>query len=167
MSRLITSKINYNLRILRNKIMNIKKSKNQKSTVKTSIQGNFTYTNLDDLDTRYWSKKSFKKGVKKIKNKITQISLISKKYNSEFYLVIYPWGETLVHGQGSFNWENFGQELCMQDKCTLINTFPEFRIKKNNDKFWYSNLYFIGDEHLNSKGNLFLAEILGKKIFSK
>ena len=81
--------------------------------------------------------------------------------------MIYPWGETLIHGQKSFNWENFANEICISDKCNLINTFPEFRHKKNSDKFWYSNLYFVGDEHFNKKGNQFLADILEKKIFER
>ena len=88
-----------------------------------------------------------------------------QKNNSELYLVIYPWPETLEFGQALFNWENFAKEVCAKDKCNLINTFSAFRNKKNNDKFWYSNLYFIGDEHLNAKGNKFLAAILEKKIF--
>ena len=43
----------------------------------------------------------------KIKKKISHISDISKKIDSEFYLVIYPYAETLVYGQQKFNWENF------------------------------------------------------------
>ena len=38
--------------------------------------------------------------------------------------------------------------------------------KKNIDRFWYSNLYFIGDEHLNQKGNLFLSKILESEVFN-
>ena len=101
----------------------------------------------------------------KIKEKVEQISHISKNYKSEFYIVVYPWGETLVHGQKAFSWENFGNELCSNNRCILVNTFPAFESKKNIDRFWYSNLYFIGDEHLNPKGNLFLSKILERDVF--
>ncbi len=164
-SRLIASVVNSNLRVLRNKIKNLGKSSDDNSKVKISLQGSFTYRDLKSIDNSYWSEEIFSLGVKKIKKKISDISNLSKENNSEFYLVIYPWGETLVHGQKSFNWENYAEEICAKDKCNLVNTFPEFRNKKNNDKFWYSNLYFIGDEHLNAKGNEFLASILEKKIF--
>ena len=166
-SRFITSTINSNLRVLRNKIKNLNVSDDDNSEVKTSIQGSYTYKDLKSIDTTYWSDEIFSSGIEKVKKKISDISDLAKKENSEFYLVIYPWGETLVHGQKSFNWENFANEICIRDKCNLVNTFPEFRDKKNNDKFWYSNLYFIGDEHLNIKGNQFLAKILEKKIFKK
>ena len=119
------------------------------------------------MNTTFWNNDIFNLGAKKVRKKISDISDLAKKNNSEFYLVIYPWGETLVHGQKSFNWENFANEICINEKCNLVNTFPDFRDKKNNDKFWYSNLYYIGDEHLNKKGNRFLAEILEKKIFKR
>lgn len=164
-SRLIASKLNYNTRIIKNKIKNLDNSNNEKEQVKKSFQGEFTYKNLENLNKRFWSDKIFFTGVKKIKEKVEQISHISKNYKSEFYIVVYPWGETLVHGQKAFSWENFGNELCSNNRCILVNTFPAFESKKNIDRFWYSNLYFIGDEHLNPKGNLFLSKILEREVF--
>ena len=166
-SRFITSVINYNLRVLRNRIKNLDTSGDNNSEVKTSFQGSYTYKDIKSMSKTYWNNEIFNLGVKKVRKKISDISDLAKKNSSEFYLVIYPWGETLVHGQKSFNWENFANEICITEKCNLVNTFPDFRDKKSNDKFWYSNLYFIGDEHLNKKGNRFLAKILEKKIFKR
>ena len=166
-SRFITSIINSNLRILRNRINNLNKSNNDNPKVKTSIQGSYTYRDIKSIGGTYWSDEIFSSGVKKVRKKISDISDLANNNNSEFYLVIYPWAETLVNGQKLFNWENFAKEICIIDKCNLVNTFPEFRDKKNNDKFWYSNLYFIGDEHLNKKGNKFLARILENEIFER
>ena len=165
-SRLIASKLNYNSRVIRNKIKNLDNSNNEKEQVKKSFQGEFTYKNLENLNKIFWTDKIFFTGVEKIKEKVEQISDISKNYKSEFYIVIYPWGETLVHGQKAFSWENFGKEICSNNRCVLVNTFPAFESKKNIDKFWYSNLYFIGDEHLNQKGNLFLSKILESEVFN-
>ena len=166
-SRFFASFINSNLRVLRNRIKNLDTSGDNNSEVKTSIQGSYTYKDIKSMNTTFWNNEIFNLGVKKVRKKISDISDLAKKNNSEFYLVIYPWGETLVHGQKSFNWENFANEICITEKCNLVNTFPDFRDKKSNDKFWYSNLYFIGDEHLNKKGNRFLAKILEKKIFKR
>ena len=163
-SRYISSVINSNLRVLRNRIRNLNNSDND-SKVKTSIQGAYTYKDIKSLGTTYWNNEIFELGIKRVKEKISDIANLAKENNSEFYLVIYPWGETLVHGQNAFNWESFTKDICIKGSCNLINTFPEFKDKKNNDRFWYSNLYFIGDEHFNKKGNVFLAKILEKEIF--
>ena len=130
-----------------------------KEEVKTSFQGNFTYTEKKNLNKNYWSEKIFATGVQNIKNKVDKMSNILKKNGSEFYLVIYPWAETLVYGQKTFDWEKFGQELCIQEKCILVNSFDKFKERKNRNKNWYSNLYFVGDEHFNSGGNLIIANI--------
>ena len=131
------------------------------------MQGSYTYRDIVNIDNSYWTEEIFLTGTSKIKKKISNIANLAKKNNSEFYLVIYPWGETLAYGQKLFSWENFAKEICISNKCNLVNTFPEFRNRKKNDKFWYSNLYFIGDEHLNKKGNQFLAKILQNKIFER
>jgi len=164
-SRFIASTINSNLRILRHRIKNLNKSNNSSLKVKTSIQGSYTYRDIKSTSGTFWSDEIFSTGVEKVRKKISDISDLAIEHNSEFYLVIYPWGETLVYGQKLFSWENFVKDICLSVKCNLVNTFPEFRDKKNNDKFWYSNLYFIGDEHLNKKGNQFLARILINEIF--
>ena len=164
LSKTLATTLNYNFRILRNKLSMLKKAEEYK--IKTSFQGEFTYVEKEKLKTEYWTKKIFDDGIKKIEKKIDQISKLSKDKNFDFYLVIYPWGETLAYGQDSFSWENFGKKLCSNQRCILINTFDDFNNKKEKDRFWYSNLYFIGDEHFNPSGNKFMFNILSKKIFN-
>ena len=164
LSKTLASTLNYNLRILRNKISTLRKNKENK--IKTSFQGEFTYIEKDKLKSEYWTKKIFDDGIKKIETKVKEIAKISKEKNFDFYLVIYPWGETLAYGQDSFSWEEFGEKLCSNDKCTLVNTFNDFTNEKEKNRFWYSNLYFIGDEHFNPSGNEFMFNILSRKIFN-
>ena len=53
--------------------------------------------------------------------------------NSEFYIVIYPWADTLSNGQKVFNWENFANEICKNSHCDeVINLFIE---EFGTDKF--------------------------------
>lgn len=153
--------INYQLRILRSEI-----SPKNENYLKTSLQAGFTYRELIELGDHY-NNGIFNLGLDKIKEKIHQISDISKKIDSEFYLVIYPYAETLVYGQQKFNWENFGNEICINNKCKLINAFNIFREYKNNNINWYSDLFFIADEHFNAGGNKLIAEEISNKIFAK
>ena len=107
------------------------------------------------------------KGLNKIDNNISKISNLSKKIDSELFLVIYPWAETLEFGQNKFNWEQFGNRLCNKYNCKLINLFPEFIKIKKNDLYWLNKIYFINDEHFNISGNKLVADFLFKKIFKK
>ena len=154
--------INYNLRVLRSG----KKSIDNKNTVKTSLQAGFTYRKLNKLGSHY-ENDIFNKGQNKIKQKINQISNIAKENNSDFYLVVYPFAETLVYGQKIFNWENFAKNLCKNNNCKLINTFEAFRYEKEKNDNWYSKLYFVGDEHFNKGGNKIIAEVLKNEIFKR
>ena len=49
--------------------------------------------------------------------------VISSKNNIEFYLVIFPFADTLEYGQGVFNWEKFAAKLCPDKKCKFVNSF--------------------------------------------
>ena len=164
LSKELSALVRFNLRILRSKIKNILKTDNKNSKIKISIQGQYTYTKIENLDKRFWKKNYFSKGLKKIKEKIDEISLLAKRYNSEFYLVIYPWAETLELGQKQFSWSEFGASLCDSGKCRLINAIPEFENYKKNNKNWSNELYFIGDEHFNSAGAKLLSEIVIKHL---
>ena len=77
------------MRVVKNKISNLR---DINKGVKTSIQGQFTYTNLNNLDKRFWKKNDFEKGLKNIRFNISEISKISKKINAEFLLLS-------IHGQ--------------------------------------------------------------------
>ena len=137
---------------------------NNKRKIKTSIQGSYTYRELDTLDKNFWKKDNFNKGISLLKKRIFQISDISKENNIEFYLVIYPWAETLEFGQQIFSWSNFGKQICENSRCTLIDTITNFEKYKENNKSWSSDLYFINDEHFNEGGARLLYESVINKI---
>ena len=161
-SRYLASLLNSNMRVIRSKLQK-KFNPQDPEKVKVSIQGSFTYNRNIFSQSEFWTKEIFDLGIGKIKKKVNEISLLAKKNDFEFYLVIFPWGETLQYGQDAFNWEKFGNEICYKN-CKLINSFDKFYKKKEKDIYWYSNLYFIGDEHLNEKGNKFLAKIIENSL---
>ena len=163
-TKLLSSSVNFNLRMLKSKIKNILKEKNGSTDVKTSFQGQFTYTKVSNLNSEYWSKEIFEKGIKKIAKNITYIDNIANKYSSDFYLVVYPWAETLEYGQNKFDWENFAQSLCIKGNCEVINTIPDFIKFKNDNPDWSTQLYFPKDEHFYKRGNMLVANIVKKYI---
>ena len=153
----VSSILNTELRYFRNKQKKEKK-------IKTSIQGNFTYKNYDNLNSDFWNKKKFNYGIIQIKSIFEEISKISEAKETELYLIIYPWVETLEYGQDSFNWSNFSKNLC-EGNCKFIDTIPYFIDYKKENINWMFELYFPNDEHFNELGNKFLFEILKKNIF--
>ena len=164
-SVLIASKLNFNLRYYRSITKN--NLETDKNKIKKSFQGQFTYTNINELNNIYWTEEIFNSGILKIKKNINLISDIAKNKEIEFWLVIYPWAETIEFGQKEFNWEEFGETLCASDKCKLINTFPYFKDYATKNKNWSQDLYFIKDEHFNMKGNSIIAKILEEKLMKK
>ena len=145
----ISSYINFHLRNLREKTKI--KIKNERK-IKTSIQGSFTYTDSSLLDQRFWKENMFEKGIIEVENKVLKIANISKKINSEFFIVVYPWAETLEFGQEEFNWSNYAKKICSPDKCKVIDAIPDFKLYKNQNINWSNELYFLNDEHFNQKG---------------
>ena len=156
----ISSYVNYHLRNLR-ELTNIKL--NDKRKIKTSIQGSFTYKDQNLLDKRFWKNGFFLKGKTNLRKRLLQIADISKKNNIEFYLIIYPWAETLEFGQKNFSWSEFAKEICSNNNCNLIDTIPDFVNYKNQNINWSTELYFLNDEHFNEKG----AQLLFKSIETK
>lgn len=153
----ISSIINTELRYFRNK-QKIKKK------IKTSVQGNFTYKDLDSLNSDFWNKQKFNYGLTQINFVFNEIQKISSAQESELYLIIYPWVETLEYGQDNFNWSNFSKKLC-NNNCKIVDTIPNFIDYKKKNNNWMFELYFPNDEHFNKSGNKFLFEILKKNIF--
>ena len=95
-----------------------------------------------------------------------EISALSDDLNSELYIVIFPWAETLQYGQNSFNWENYVIKTCNDINCTkLINLFPKFRELNNSSTNWRKELYLADDIHLSEKGHDILYRIISKVIF--
>ena len=157
----VSSYINYNLRNIREKTK-IKFQNNRK--IKTSIQGSFTYKDKELLDKRFWKKNTFDEGIKMIKKRLTEISDIAKKNNFEFFIVIYPWAETLEFGQEKFNWSKFVSKLCSEINCKVVDAIPEFQKYKEENINWSTDLFFLNDEHFNKDGANLLFKSIKKNI---
>ena len=157
----ISTYINYNMRNIRNQISSSLKNDYK---IKTSIQGNFTYTKLDELDSRFWKKGTFNEGISSIKNNFNEIKKILIENNFDVNLVIYPWAETLEFGQEIFDWSDFARSLCDFKNCRTIDSIPEFSNYKNKNKSWSTDLYFLNDEHFNIQGAYLLYKTVIKKM---
>ena len=164
-SRFLSYLVNKNIRNLRKKIKKFfSNSKTDEIDYKGTLWGSFTHKQLTELEKDskdIWSV-NFDVGVKNIQLKLKEISEIVKPYNTEFYIVIHPWRETLELGQNEFNWEIFANEVCILTACNkLINLFDDIRDIKNRNPNWKSEIYFKKDVHFNKKGN----EIYSNRIF--
>ena len=103
--------------------------------------------------------------VNKVEQNLYKISELAKKYNFEFYLLIYPWAETLQYGQEHFNWENFAYDLSKKYDFNVINVFPVFSKIKEENKYWYNKLYFFNDAHLNKSGHKIVGNYIATHLF--
>jgi len=160
-----------NIRSFLRKIKNKKKKtkKNEYRPVDGNPTGSYIYTDHKtltgchekDQKNEFWKCGDVEFGLKKVRIRINELSEIVQSLNSEFYIIIMPWPDTLNFGQTEFNWENFAQELCLESKCKkLINMFPDFRNIKNKNEKWLKTIYLQNDIHLSKKGNSLLAEKL-------
>ena len=147
--------------------IDLKKNKNEYRPVDGNPTGAYIYTNHDILtgcnnenkENNGWYCGGVEKGLKKIEQNILKISKTAKNLNSEFYIIIMPWPDTLNFGQTEFNWEKFNQNLCVKSNCNkLINLFPRFNRIKNQDSKWLETIYLKNDIHLTRKGNEIVAE---------
>ena len=88
--------------------------------------------------------------------------------NSEFYIVIYPWPETLEYGEKYFSWQEFAADLCQFTSCTkLINAFPKFNKIKSQFPYWKKEIYILQDIHFNENGHRLLTEIIYRNAFEQ
>lgn len=138
--------------------------KNNNLKVRTTIQAGYTYTPIEKLKPHY-TDKNFNIGKDKIKNKINKTISILGDSNIEFNLIIFPFADTLEYGQKYFNWENYAKSLCKKN-CNFINSFEGFVDYKNNNKKWYKDLFFSGNEHYTHLGHSILADKVTQKIFN-
>jgi len=139
----------------------------QKDEVGPTNLGGFTYTPKQQLSKNVW-KVDYEEGLKKIHKNVRLISSLSKNIGSSFYIVIYPWAETLEYGEKYFSWQKFGVNLCKQVGCTkLINAFPDFEKVKNENIKWKKEIYFLLDIHFNKNGNKILANKIINEVFIK
>ena len=131
----------------------------------STIIGSFTYTKVENLNSEVWKPGQFEAGINKVEQNLYKISELAKKYNFEFYLLIFPWAETLQYGQEHFNFENFAYDLSKKYDFNVINMFPVFSKIKEEDKYWYNKLYFFNDVHLNKSGHKIVGNYLAKHLF--
>ena len=164
-SRLLFYNLNSFLRNVR-KELNQKEFEEGDKIVGRTLLGGFTYTPYENLDKNFWSKNNYKVGINNIMTNVKSISDEAKKINSEFYIVIYPWPDTLEYGEKYFNWQQFASDLCEFSNCTkLINAFPEFNEIKNKYTHWKKEIYILQDLHLNSRGHDLLSELIYENAF--
>ena len=131
-----------------------------------TLWASFTYTPYKDLNKKFWSKKDFKAGINNIMINVKSISEMANNINSEFYIIIYPWPDTLEYGEKYFNWQKFGLELCQFSNCTkLINAFPEFNKIKSKFYYWKKEIYILQDLHLNAQGHRLMSEFIYEQVF--
>ena len=165
-SRFVASKVNNFFRNIKLTFANNTREKNK--IPGSSEMGKFLYTDIKNTDQNLWSPLGFEKGVKKIEKKIEIISTLAKSNNAEFYILIWPWPDTLRFGQKKFNLEKFSKELCIKSDCQkVINVFAKFENIKKIDKNWLNNLYIHDDLHTNKLGNKVIGETIMKDVFSE
>ena len=165
MSRLLFYNLNKSFRNLRKEI-NQKKFEEEDKIIGKTLWGSFTHMPYEKLDKDFWAQNDFKVGINNITTNMKSISEMANLINSEFYIVVYPWPETLEYGEEYFSWQKFAAEVCQLSNCTkLINAFPEFIKIKNQFSYWKKEIYFLVDIHLNANGNRLLAEIIYRDAF--
>ena len=163
-TRLIAINLNSFFRKIKHNIKSNEKITNEIPT--TSFWADFIHTEWDKLDQEEaWLPYGIEGGLKRIEEKIYKTSLLAKEMNSEFYIVIYPWIDTLQNGQRYFNWENYAQKICSNSHCTeLINLFPDFEKYKSNNKDWASALFLRDDPHWTEEGHRLVAKKIAKYL---
>ena len=163
-TRLLSMTINSFIRKLKHNIKN-KREIFVKPPI-DSFWADFIHTDWTKLDQeKYWQPYGIGDGLKRIEEKIYKISMIAKQMNSEFYIVIYPWADTLENGQRYFNWEDFAYKICKNSYCNkVINVFPDFKYYKTKNENWVKDLYLIDDPHLSEKGHKLVAEQIIKYL---
>ena len=162
-TRIISTSINNSLRSLR---FYISKLNQEYKKPELSQYGSFLSKDLKELDETFWQPFGFDQAILKIKNGIQNIGDMARNINADFYIIIYPWPDSLEYGQEKFNWEKFADQLCNDNSCTkLINFFPEFNNLKLSSKNWVNKLYLEDDVHLTIFGHDLIAQKLLKDSF--
>lgn len=106
-------------------------------------------------------------GLAKIRKNMKLLADTGRENGAELWLLIYPWPAQLKFGQAAFDWESFGNELCLEIACRgLINTFPLFRTAAHSNPNWYPQFFVAGDFHLSRTGNQLIADELVKALAS-
>tara|TARA_B100001540_G_scaffold312587_1_gene333970 strand:+ start:139 stop:1113 length:975 start_codon:yes stop_codon:yes gene_type:complete len=165
---------------LRSYLRKVKSSKNFNSNeerykpVNGNPTGGYIYTDHNVLTgcdtiekkTNWWKCGQIEQGLMKLEKNIINLGSIASQLNSEFYIIIMPWPDTLNFGQTKFNWEKFANNLCEKSNCKkLVNVFPKFKKIKNEEKNWLEKLYLKDDIHLTEEGNRIVADEIKANLF--
>ena len=162
-TRMISTSINNSLRSLR---FYISKLNQEYKKPELSQYGSFLSKDTKDLDRSFWSPYGFDQAILKIETSIKSIGSIAKNMSIDFYIIIYPWPDSLEYGQEKFNWEKFAEQLCKKNSCTkLINFFPKFNNLKLSSKNWVNQLYLEDDVHLTAFGHDLIAQKILNESF--
>jgi len=167
--RFLSYLINKNIRNLRKKIKKLFSNiETNEIDEKGTYWGAFTHTPYSKIkkdNKNFWSQ-DINIGIKNIKLKLKEISDLIKPYETEFYIVIHPWRETLELGQNEFDWEMFSNDICVLTNCDkLISFFDDVRNLKNKNPNWKSEIYFKKDIHFNKKGNEMYSNLIFNEAF--
>ena len=130
--------------------------------------GSFLYLDQNELNEgikKAFNSMSLVDRAEKLKNTVIKISELAEKAGSDFYILIYPWPDTLQYGQKSFNWVNYSTDICSKANCKkLINTCDSFNEIKNSNKDWLQTLFIFDDLHFNEFGNSIIAKEILKEF---
>ena len=144
------------------KLSLLSKGQNVTSIPGKIIISSFTYSEDSEFNI---DRNSLNRGFKKTQKKLIEISKLAKIVGSDFYVIIYPWPDTLEYGQSVFNWEKYSEDLCVMASCKkLINTFPEFVDFKNKNQDWLSKLFINADLHHTEIGHNIIANAILKEF---
>jgi len=103
--------------------------------------------------------------INNIKVTLKKISSLSKKVGADFYILIYPYPDTMMFGQEYFNWEKFAQNACVASNCKkLINAFVPFYKIKNKNEDWLEKLFIDEDLHHSELGNTIISNLIIKEF---
>ena len=174
-SRLIANYLREHSRQIRKNFYSNEDLKNEYRPVNGNPSGGYIYTNFEKLTgcnseekkTTFWTCGGVEIGLKKIEKNFEKIGDLSKNFDSDLYIITFPWPDTLNFGQTEFNWENYVNKLCKISECkNVINLFPEFKEIKNKKDNWLTYLYLKNDIHLTRAGNKIVANEILKTAFN-
>lgn len=135
----------------------------KKKEIGSTQYGNFIYLPNNYLDRNFWIN-NLDVGKNNLMENVKKISQLSESIEANFYIVIYPWPDTLYFGEKTFSWQNFAKETCDYSRCKkIISLFKEFNEIKYKDSKWQEHLYLKNDVHFSKEG----AAIVAKKIISE
>jgi hypothetical protein len=127
--------------------------------------GSFLYSPVETYSPKTFEDRNFDEVIDNMKITLSQISALSKKVGAEFYILIYPYPDTMKFGQASFDWEKFAQDSCFESNCKkLINAFPFFNEVKNTNKDWLEKLFIDGDLHHSELGHTIISNLIIKEF---